>query len=486
MANFSYVIDSSYNPFSMQEMLVPLTMYKEAYEKSEEQYMDLSDKADKFKYLSKNLPEGSAARKIYEGYAGELNKQAEDLAHNGLTMGNRRALTSLRRRYSGEIGRLALADEAMREEKKLRQTLNAQDSSRLYAEDNLNIDQFLDGNNPNLYNISGNELYTRGATAGKAASSRIFKTGDGGSTLGGYYRDWVQKMGYSAESINAFRQNASAIPELQAAADAILEERGVNQNLTGINLQRARQSVINGIIDGAVYQEQHSPTRDLGVMTAAEKSDAALRQQSLNLQAAAQRDSHAESLLRQEALKAKLNGGGANGSGSGSSRVPAYSKLSYISGGGSKYVDEVPGRAKKVNVEVKGGQYVVSVGSGNDKVELGKMDANGKFTLGKDLQGTDKYKNFAKQFGSGMSWYQTSHAYDPEYDNGNIKSLLQDIVETAHREGGTSYQNYNYYFEPDNVSYSNGGGGFYREPMSREYGTTSNEFLGDFTGGFGD
>lgn len=286
--NYSYVIDNSFQPFSMQEMLIPFSAYKDAYEKSEEQYDTLSQNADKFKYLSETLPEGSKARKLYEGYANDLAKQAEDLAHNGLSMSNRRALTSLRRRYQGEIGRLLQADEAMREEKKLRRSLSAQDSSMLYAIDNLDIDSFLDGETPNLYNISGNELYTRGAAAGKAASSRVFSAEDAGSTLNGYYRDYVQKMGYNRDTIQKFYQDMSAIPELQMAADAILEERGVNQNLTGHNLQRARQSVINGMIDGAIYQENHNPQRDLGVLTETEKQQMDLTRRGQNISLASQ------------------------------------------------------------------------------------------------------------------------------------------------------------------------------------------------------
>lgn len=283
MADYSFVVSPTFNPFSMQEMLVPLSAYKDAFEKTEEQYDTLSQGADKFKYLSETLPEGSKARQIYEGYANDLRAQAEDLAHNGLTMGNRRALTSLKRRYQGEMGRILQADEAMREEKKLRQSLGAQDTSLLYANDNLNIDDFLDGKNPNLYRISGNELYTRGAAAGKAASSRIFSAGDAGSTLNGYYRDYVQKLGYSPETIRKFYEDMSTIPELQMAADAILEERGVNQNLSGYNLRRARQSVINGMIDGAVYQESHSPQRDLGVLTPMEQNQITMQQKQFNL-----------------------------------------------------------------------------------------------------------------------------------------------------------------------------------------------------------
>ena len=119
--NVDFTINSYYQPMSMQEMMTPLVMYKDAYEKSEAAYEDLSSKADTFKYLAKKLEDNpdSEAAKIYKGYADELSKQAEDLARNGLSMNNRRALTNLKRRYQGEIGRLVSADEAMREEQKL-------------------------------------------------------------------------------------------------------------------------------------------------------------------------------------------------------------------------------------------------------------------------------------------------------------------------------------------------------------------------------
>ena len=271
MSNFSYVIDSTFSPFSMQEMLVPFTAYKDAFEKSEEQYDTLSQNADKFKYLSETLPEGSKARQLYEGYANELSTQAEDLAHNGLTMGNRRALTSLKRRYQGEIGRLVKADEAMAEEKKLRQAMGAQDSSRLYATDNLNIDDFLDGKSPNLYSISGKEAYSRGAAAGKAFSSRVVNVGEGNVTLGGYYRDMVAKYGYSPEVLNNFISNMDTIPELKASFENYMESSGANANLSGANKQRFAKEYLSGVLDGAVYQENHSPQRDLGVLTKAEQ-----------------------------------------------------------------------------------------------------------------------------------------------------------------------------------------------------------------------
>lgn len=270
--NFSYVIDSSFQPFTMQEMLTPFLMYKEAFEKSEEAYNDLTNKADKFKYLADNLDPNSKAAQIYNGYADTLRAQATDLAQNGLTMGNRRALTGLKQRYQGEIGRLVDADTALKQEQALRRQMSAKDPSMLYGTDNLNIDMFLDNNTPNLYGISGTELYTKAAAASQAASKRQFSVNGDNKTLGGYYYDYIQKMGYNPQTIAQFRKDMSAIPELQQAADDILMANGVTGNLEGRSLEQARQQVINGMIDGAVYSEQHNPQRDLGVMTAAEKA----------------------------------------------------------------------------------------------------------------------------------------------------------------------------------------------------------------------
>ena len=478
MPDYSFVVSPTFNPFSMQEMLVPFSAYKDAFEKSEEQYDTLSQGADKFKYLSETLPEGSKARQIYEGYANDLRAQAEDLAHNGLTMGNRRALTSLKRRYQGEMGRILQADEAMREEKKLRQSLGAQDTSLLYANDNLNIDDFLDGKNPNLYRISGNELYTRGAAAGKAASSRIINIGEGNITLGGYYRDLVSKYGYSPKLLNKFRQDINSIPELKAAFDATMEERGVTQNLTGYNRRRAEQSFINGMIDGAVYQENHSPQRDLGVLTQAEKTQFDLENQRMQL----------------AALVAQAKANKSNSS-NGGSKYPGYDKLTFEANNGSvSRVDEVSSNARPVGVElvptkadpqIKEYQLFLGDINGNEKdgtkLILGTFNGKGEFKKSSSVN----YDSFAKYFPKGWSRiYDWTHSYDPEYDDATMRAIAKDVIKIANKEGSEAYANYNYYLEPDNSSSNNHGGGFYREPMTRVTGTVFNENLRAFQDGY--
>lgn len=276
--DYSFVIDSTFQPFTMQEMLTPFVMYKDAYEKTEEAYNDLTQKADTFKYLADVAEENpdSKAAKIYKGYANELDKQAKDLAKNGLSMLNRRALTNLKRRYQGEIGMLARADEQLKELQKQRNALIASGKSMLYANENPTLDDFLEGNESfNRYSIDQDTLRALGMQEGQAASSRIY-----GSTkvndITKYYQEILQTQGYSPELINQFRQSLEAIPEFRDAVNSIMEERGINQNLKGVNWQRAKDSIVNGIIAGSVYKEARNVQRNPGVMDAYQEASNAL------------------------------------------------------------------------------------------------------------------------------------------------------------------------------------------------------------------
>lgn len=292
MPNYSFVINSQFKPFSFQEQLVPFEYYKDAYDKADEQYNELKDKSDAFKYLSKTLPEDSKARQIYEGYANGLREQAEDFAQNGLSMANRRALSSYRKRYAGEIGRLSKADEALQKEIDRRTTLNANDPTTLYATDNLSIDDFLDRKRPNEYSVSGDKLYQRGVQIGASDSARIW-TNPKVQQINKYYQNISTANGRTPELLNAWRRDLESIPELNDSLNSTLKEFGVTDNLTGINYERAKESVINGIINGSTYKRADNIQRDLSVMSATEAAqDARQREQNqisrdnLNLSAA--------------------------------------------------------------------------------------------------------------------------------------------------------------------------------------------------------
>lgn len=438
---YDFVVNNSFRPFSMQEMLAPLAMYKEAFEKADEAYTALQEKADDFSYLAEKLKDSpdSKAANIYKKYADDLHRQAKDLQKNGLSMGNRGALSSLRRRYSGEIGRLVKAQTRLEKEADLRRQMNAKDPSMLWAVDNLDIDDYLDNETPNLYGISGTELYSKAAVASQAISKRQFSANGESKTLGGYYRDFVQQMGYTSEQLRQFgdqiSQNfaswaTSKIPELGRAANQILEANGVTENFKNnpTALRKAQLQVIRGLIDGAVYTENHSPQRDLGVPTWAEQRNAfeSDRKYAVDL---------AELELKRQALAGKGKTSGGSGSDS--------------DGGSGGYGTVVNGNG--IRLEWHGDNPNDTNGEDDDKVTGMPLGADTEYVSGNPVsydklptymqnkvknivgnRGLDSdYIYFVRPYKSGGIWDDTEAALDivpynikkgtgPDYDMGLI------------------------------------------------------------------
>lgn len=286
MSNNPYVIDGGYKPFSMQEMLTPFLLYKDAWDKSQEQMDKYNQGADAFKYLDETLPEGSQARGIYDNYAKDLRAAEESYNQNGLTMDNTRALLGLRRRYTGEIGRLEKASTKLDEIRKLRMAQDMQDPTMIYSKDNPTIDDVLDGKNFNQYGISGDSLYKRGMQAGAAISQRHFsnlelqKITDNPAFL-----DAVQKVGFTPEVLHAFNVNPDAIPEFKEAITSIMKSTGAEANLKGAKNEQAVQNVIRGLIDGAVYKRSDSLQQNPDYIDAKSREALTLQKKQLDLQA---------------------------------------------------------------------------------------------------------------------------------------------------------------------------------------------------------
>ena len=205
-ANYSFTIDSSFRPFEMQELLTPYMMYKDTYEKQEQAYNELSDKSDMFRYLSDTLPKESKARQIYEGYANELSKQAEDLSRNGLSMNNRRALMNLKRRYQGEIGRLEAADALRKAQIEEQHKLSLQDPTRMFSREAsfTSLDDYLDNPALSYQSYSGALLAQQVGTAVSALAKNLKDYGNG-KPLDSHTKTWLQSTGYTpAEIMQAF------------------------------------------------------------------------------------------------------------------------------------------------------------------------------------------------------------------------------------------------------------------------------------------
>ena len=256
MPNFSYTASKSWTPYTFEELLKPLAMYTEEYNRQEEALSELGAKAD---LLRKQAQEaGGDVANVYNTYADELDKQADLLARQGLTPSSRTTLRNLHRQYAKDISPI---EEAIKYKKSMaeeQRKLRAQDSSIMFDRDysTINLNEIY--NNPQLgYTpVSGDELYKQGAAAAKAASSRNINIE---KALGTQY--YAIKQGYGDEAAQQFLLNNESIPELHDAIGRIIAQSGV----TNENKARAVDYIINGMMSGLVYDEKYQANR--GFMT---------------------------------------------------------------------------------------------------------------------------------------------------------------------------------------------------------------------------
>lgn len=164
--------DSFYTPRSLDDWLKPLLLYKEAYDKAEEDYSTLLSQTEMWKD-SANREKNPIAYSKYERYSTDL-KNAADALSEGLNDGTRRSLLNLKGRFAKEIMPIAAADAAMKENKKLREEIRAKDPTVQFKYKINSLDQFLDGNTVDNTYISGDKLTAQTAARAQAISTAMF------------------------------------------------------------------------------------------------------------------------------------------------------------------------------------------------------------------------------------------------------------------------------------------------------------------------
>ena len=430
--NYSFVIDSSFRPYTQEEILRPLIDYKNAYDKAEAAYTEYGDKLDKYRDFAMQNPDTEAAQ-IYNNYANDYNTAFNTFLERGLP-GSRRSLLQLKKRYQGEIGILDNADKALQEELKLRRELSAKDPSLLFAEKDLNLNSFLHNKRPNLYSISAEDLRKEGSTYAQAASSRIYSDSRI-QDVNKYFQDIIQTQGIRPEILNAWREQLVSIPAFDRAVDDILTARGVTKNLTGDDYETARQSVINGIMEGSVYKEARKTEQNPDVLTRAQAISAAHQDQSLRLKGleSGYRLENGQWIFDPDILKQKRDALGDSGNINWDEweqspdgkwhRKPKDSRKSSGTGGSGRSASTSKASQMKKGVRISW--------EGNDPSGEGYK---GKATI-EDIASDDN-----KHVGTYLSYEEL-----PQY--------AKDIVDRAIKDGRPDL--YDYYFQPYESSWIN-------------------------------
>ena len=266
MANYSLVVNSKFQPFSFDRYLQPYQIYGQNYKEIEEQYTDLSTKADIWDGLA-NEQTDPHTYKMYKTYANDLENQASQLASEGLNAVSRKNMLNMRARYSKEIIPIEQAYNRRSKLAEEQRKLRAANPSIMFDRDfsSISLDDLLDNPELSYTSVSGDDLYKKGKEAAISASSRMMNVSP---ALQGQY--WKIRQGYGADAANKFLLNQSNIPELKDAINRIVSQSGVTKE----SLSRAIDYTISGIMSGISYNESYQANR--GYIDPAERERLAL------------------------------------------------------------------------------------------------------------------------------------------------------------------------------------------------------------------
>lgn len=254
MANYSFISNAKFRPFSYQEMLQPLQAYTNEYNTIQEGMGELSTKAGVFERLA-NEQTDPQAYAMYKQYSNDLAKQAESLAKQGLTPASRQGLIDMKRRYSSEIVPIEQAYKRRQELVDEQRKLQAQDSTLLFDRpaSTLSLDELI--SNPALspQSYSGALLAKQVGTAAQNLAKEVRENPRKWRTiLGNQYYETIMQKGFRPEEImQAVQNNPEASPILQGIVEDAVGSSGIknwnDENILNRAYDYARQGLWNAV-----------------------------------------------------------------------------------------------------------------------------------------------------------------------------------------------------------------------------------------------
>ena len=265
MANYSLVLDTKFKPFSYAEMLAPVAAATQAHQALEEEYGNLSAKADVWENMA-NEQSDPLAYKMYKGYSDDLRDRADTLLREGLNASSRKGMLDMRARYSKEIAPIEIAykrREELAAEQRKAYAANPTLRYERYA-NAMSLDDFI--KNPSIdYGRSYSGALLTQQVAQAAANYAKVLTREGKLKSLGLPYQYTKDLGYGATPeqvlavINKAAQDGEegAISFLRGIRDQVIASSGTNAWITpGSAAAKERDAFANMGLYSALGQTQ--------------------------------------------------------------------------------------------------------------------------------------------------------------------------------------------------------------------------------------
>ena len=201
--NYSLTVNSTFNPYSLQELLPIYQANAQAQYQAEEAFSQLQMKADQWEKLANNAQDADVYSK-YKSYSNQLKEVANDVLNNGINTAGRRNLMNMRAQYASNIIPIEEAYNKRQQQAQVLWQARLQDPT-LIAQDpsELGLSYYMKNPTYTPQSYSGKLLAAQSAQAAQNLAKTLSSYGNG-KPIDKYTNTFVQRHGLTRDDVQKY------------------------------------------------------------------------------------------------------------------------------------------------------------------------------------------------------------------------------------------------------------------------------------------
>lgn len=240
MANYSLSVSSTFQPFSYQELALPIDRQDAYFEKLAEEYDKLSSQADILEAMGANdRDRRSGTYGRYKSYSDALRQEADNLYRNGLNSESRQRLSDLRRRYNTDIVPIQNAWNKREQEADMQLKASLQNPSIMFTRDarNTSLDDYITNPAGGFGVINGANITAQMSAMAKNLEKQVMSNNI--ENIDPFTYNHIQKFGLDENLIRNWQDS----PTLKAMFEQVMQANGVTPE--ALSQSANMQDIIN-------------------------------------------------------------------------------------------------------------------------------------------------------------------------------------------------------------------------------------------------
>ena len=243
----AYASKLQYNPFTLDELIKPVVIYNENYDKTAERWEEVASASGE---LMGSVDPNTQAYKALKDYNDTLKTYTDDFSR-GMNYRNKAGLQKSRRAYYSTVAPIKKAQENY---EKFRDDRFKLGPDVIFQQNVYSIDDFMNGKRPNDKYESRDYLTKRASREIQAAFAEMMKDPEFKKAMGDQYYQITQHTGGSWEQMQeAFKLGIMDNPimknKFSEVRQKILRDIGA-ENYDSIGQQQAVSAIDSGMYDG--------------------------------------------------------------------------------------------------------------------------------------------------------------------------------------------------------------------------------------------